>query len=150
MDHEVVPWPCKICDWLLHSPRDYYFRFILREKCQSGHEVWGTQKMYLNAYIVHWHGPTGFAVGETKEVPSRERQGPMTKKWCSSNFLMNFFGGGEDEDKRMVKLEFCFFLSTLPCLGIYMYKINTFTFGAWSFLLVHIQFTPSEGGGKAL
>ena len=63
---------------------------------------------------------------------------------------MNFFGGREDEDKRMVKLEFCFFLSTLPCLGIYMYKINTFTFGAWSFLLVHIQFTPSEGGGKAL
>ena len=28
-------------------------------------------------------------------------------------------------------------------LGIYQ-KISTFTFGAWSFLLVHNWFTPSE------
>ena len=25
-------------------------------------------KTYLNAYIIHWYGPTGFAVGEAKEV----------------------------------------------------------------------------------
>ena len=24
MDHEVVPWPCKICDWLLNSSWDHF------------------------------------------------------------------------------------------------------------------------------
>ena len=30
-------------------------------------------------------------------------------------------------------------------LDTYFFKICTFTFGAWSFLLVHIWLTPSEG-----
>ena len=38
-------------------------------------------------------------------------------------------------DKKMVKLDF----------WAYTKKISTFTFGAWSFLLVHIWFTPNEG-----
>jgi hypothetical protein len=24
MDHEVIPRPCKICDWLLNSSRDHF------------------------------------------------------------------------------------------------------------------------------
>ena len=47
------------------------------------------------------------------------------------------------EDKRMIKLYF-FFPSKWPLLGICK-KISTFTLNAWSFLLVHIRFTPSEG-----
>ena len=46
------------------------------------------------------------------------------------------------EDKRMVKLEF---LSKLPFLDIYQNNSTRSFFGAWSFLLVHIHFTPGEG-----
>ena len=43
------------------------------------------------------------------------------------------------ENRRMIKL--VFFPKKTALFG----HINTFTFGAWSFLLVHIPFTPSEG-----
>ena len=33
----------------------------------------------------------------------------MAKKCCYDNYLMIFFGGREDEDKRMVKLDFFLF-----------------------------------------
>ena len=26
------------------------------------------KKRYIKAYIIHWHDPTGFVVGDTKEV----------------------------------------------------------------------------------
>ena len=42
----------------------------------------------------------------------------------------------------MVKLEF---LSKLPFLDIYQKNSTRSFFGAWSFLFVHIHFTPSEG-----
>ena len=45
------------------------------------------------------------------------------------------------EDKRIVKLDF---FSKLPFLGIYQKRSPHSFFGAWSFLLVHIWFTPSE------
>ena len=57
-----------------------------------------------------------------KRCSSRKRQGPMTKKYCYSKFLMNSFYGEEKmktrDDKRMVKLD-SFFFSKLPILGIY-------------------------------
>ena len=43
----------------------------------------------------------------------------------------------------MVKLEF--FFPQLPGLGIYQENQHNHFFGAWSFILVHIRFTPSEG-----
>ena len=46
------------------------------------------------------------------------------------------------EVKRMVKLEF---FSKLPFLDIYYKKSTHSLFDAWSFLLVHMRFTPSEG-----
>ena len=46
-------------------------------------------------------------------------------------------------DKRMVKLDFLFF-SKLFFWAMYL-EINTFKFGTWSFFLVQIWFTPSEG-----
>ena len=67
MDHKVVPRPCKICDWLLNSSWDH-LGFTPRKKCHSGHKVWGPQKTYFNAYIIQWHGPTGFVGGETTNV----------------------------------------------------------------------------------
>ena len=49
------------------------------------------------------------------------------------------------KDKRMIKLEFFIYFSFSNFFLAYIKKIITFTFGAWSFLLVHIRFTPSEG-----
>jgi hypothetical protein len=46
------------------------------------------------------------------------------------------------EDKKMVKLDF-FFQNYL--YGHISKKSTHSLFGAWSFLLVHIWFTPSEG-----
>jgi hypothetical protein len=52
------------------------------------------------------------------------------------------FLGREFEDKRMVRLDFYFHFQKF---WAYLKKISTFTFGAWSFLLVHIWFTLSVG-----
>ena len=69
MDHEVVPRPYKICDWLLNSSSFWdHFGLHQGKKYQSDHEVRDPQKTYFKAYFIHWHGPKGFAVGETKEV----------------------------------------------------------------------------------
>ena len=46
------------------------------------------------------------------------------------------------EDTRMVKLET---QNHKPFFGRILEKMNTFTYGTWSFLLIHIWFTPSEG-----
>jgi hypothetical protein len=46
------------------------------------------------------------------------------------------------EDTRMVKLDF-FFKTTL--FGHVIKNSTRSLFGAWSFLLVYIRFTPSEG-----
>jgi hypothetical protein len=63
-DHEVVPRPCHIYDWLLNSSRDG-FGLHPRQKFQSDHGLWDPQKTYFNACIIRWHA---FAVGEAKEV----------------------------------------------------------------------------------
>ena len=62
MDHDVVPGPCKICDWLLNSLWDH-FDLHQEKKCQSDHGVWGPQKTHVEAYNIHWNDPTVFAVG---------------------------------------------------------------------------------------
>ena len=31
-------------------------------------EFQGPQNIYLKAYVIHWHGPTEFVMGEAKEV----------------------------------------------------------------------------------
>ena len=49
---ELVPWP---------------LRFTSSGKGKSDHGTWGPQKVYFKAYIIHYHGPMGFAVGEAKE-----------------------------------------------------------------------------------
>jgi hypothetical protein len=47
------------------------------------------------------------------------------------------------EDKGMVKLDFFSFKITL--FKHISHKSTHSIFGAWSFFLVHINFTPSEG-----
>jgi hypothetical protein len=67
MGLEVVPRSCQICDWLLNLSWDH-FGLYQGKNSQSDHEVQGPQKTYFKVYIIYWHGPTGFAVGEAKEV----------------------------------------------------------------------------------
>ena len=67
MDHEVIPRPCNIYNWLLNSSQDH-FGLHQGKKCHSDHEVRGPHKTYFKAYIIHWHGPTSNAVGEAKEM----------------------------------------------------------------------------------
>jgi hypothetical protein len=96
MDHEAVPRLSKICDWLLNSSQDH-FGLHQGKKCQSDHEVQGPQKTYFKAYIIHGHGPTCFAMGETKKMCSNK------KKARAHVSIMNVFGGKEDKDKRRQK-----------------------------------------------
>ena len=42
--------------------------YTKEKKCESDDGVRGHQKTYPKAYIIHWHGPTGFTVGEAKEL----------------------------------------------------------------------------------
>ena len=67
LDHEVVPRPCKfvIGCWTCPGTTSVYTK---GKKCQSDYDVRGPQKTCLKAYIIHWHGLMGFAVGEAKEV----------------------------------------------------------------------------------
>ena len=67
MDHEVVSRPCKISDWLLNSSWDH-FNLHQGKNCLSDYEVRGLQKTYFKAYIIYWHGPTDFAMRESKKM----------------------------------------------------------------------------------
>ena len=143
MNHEVVPRPCKICNWLLTSSWDHY-GLHQGKNGQSDHVVWGPHKTYLKAYVIHSHGPTGFVVGETKEVI-------WQKKHCYNDFLKIDIFFEEDkrktrEDKRMVKRELLFTLKTTTFFGHMLETSTPSIYDVWSsFLLVHIRFTPCEG-----
>jgi hypothetical protein len=41
--------------------------YIKKNKCKSDYKTWGFQKANFQAYIIHCHGPTSFAVGEAKK-----------------------------------------------------------------------------------
>ena len=62
MDLGVVPWSCRICDWVLTRPR------VGSVYTKSDRGVRGLEKACFKTYIIHPHGPMGVAVGEAKEV----------------------------------------------------------------------------------
>ena len=77
-----------------------------------------------------------------KRCSNSNRQGPMAEKRCCNQFSKEFLSGEGKiktrEDKRMVKLTSFF-------QGVYLKISIHILFGAWSSLLVHIQFASSEG-----
>jgi hypothetical protein len=79
-----------------------------------------------------------------KRCSCRKRQGPMAKKCYYNKLIMIFFRGREDEDKIMVKHDFFFKMANFWTY-IRRKKSTHSLFGPWSFLLIHIRFTPSEG-----
>ena len=89
--------------------------------------------------VLRWEGE--------KRCYGRKKQGPMAKKRCYNKYLLFFYWKKvkRSEDKRRQEngLTWIYF-STIPFLGIYMKKSAHPLFGAWLFLLVHIQCTPNE------
>ena len=99
-------------------------------------------KTHFKAYIIHSHGPSGFAMGEAKNCSSRKRQGSMTEKCCYTTILHNNNkngGGREDEDKEDMRMNKLDSSSKLPFLVIYSKKSAHSLYGAWSILFVHIS-----------
>ena len=117
-----------------------------KEKMSSDHGVWGPQKTYFKAYIIYWHGPRVLLWERQKRCYGRKMQGPMVEKYSYNQFLINFFYGEEEmkTKKRQKYDQIWFFFQKCP-FWTYIKKSTHSLFGAWSFLLVHIQFTPSEG-----
>ena len=76
----------------------------------------GSQRLIFEAYIIHCHGPTGFAVGEAKEVPTLQMLGdhgeevPFSLSIYLSIFVFVFFAKHfhsyeERKEEEMVKHE---------------------------------------------
>ena len=139
MDHEVVWRPCKIGDWLLNSSREH-FNLHQGTNVRVTMEFWGPQTI-LSTNMVHWVPWWE----RQKRCSSTHRQGPMAKNVVPIKFLWIFLLG-----KRIWRQEKTREWSNLNVikaglLDIYLKKSPHSLFGAWSFLLVHIRFTPSEG-----
>ena len=98
--------------------------------------LWG-----LNYMIQH-----GFAMGEAKRFSNRKMEEPMARKWCYNIYIeWNVCWGGNQDKRRQWNRDTLFYL-ILKSIGFgHLLKwINTLTFEAWSYLLVHIRFTPSR------
>ena len=155
MDHEVVPRPYKLCDWLLNSSHDH-FGLHQGKICQSDHGVRGPPKTYSKAYIIHWHGPMGFVVERQKTCSNIKRQGPMAKKCCYNKtsiilyiyiYNFNLILGREDEDKRgQANGQTWIIIFIIALLEIFK-KINTFIVlvhghSSWSTFGLHLVRGP--------
>ena len=55
----------------MNSSQDHFgLQQQKKKNCESEHGTWGPQKAYFQAYIIHCHGPTSFAVGDANEILS--------------------------------------------------------------------------------
>ena len=113
--------------------------YIKKKKCKSDHETWDLQNVYFHAYIMHCHGPTGFAMGEAKEVLSLHMMGPWQREAVlifSNNFVLLLFFlcqtfpwlRGKKERRRGQNRTWRKF-PKLPFLDIYFKKVCTSIFG---------------------
>ena len=125
MDHEVVPRPCKICNWLLKSSWGH-----------CGLHQGDNVKVTVEFKVPQRHilRPT-LSIGMVQRVLRWGRQNkPMAKKCYYDSIFLRIFLGEEKmktrEDKRMVKLEL-FFFQNCP-FWAYTKKTPKSLFGAWS------------------
>ena len=100
------------------------------------------QRHTFKAYIIHWHGLTGFAVGRQMRCYGRKKVGAHGRNDVMINFWWDVLWWRDDEEKRMLKFDF---LSQRCLFGTYTKQSTHSLLGAWSFLWIHIQFTPIEG-----
>ena len=145
MDHEVVPRPSKTCDWLLNSSPDHFGLH------QGKNDIVTMEFEVPKIRIVRPTFSTNMVQRvlrseRQKRCCGRKRQGPITKKYCYNEILVNVLWGREDEAKRRQRngQTWFFFLLKTALFGHILKESAHSLFGAWSFLLVHIRFTPSE------
>ena len=149
MDHDVVPRPMHVkyvngC-WTHPGATSVYIkektnvRVIMKFEVPKRHILRPTSSIDMVQRVLWW--------GRQKRCSCRKRQGPMPEKCCYNKFFDGIFMGEEKmktrEDKKMTSSEF-FFNQNYPFWAC-NWKSTHSLFGAQSFLLVRIQFTPSEG-----
>ena len=78
MDHEVVPRPCKICDWLLNSYEDHFIlhqeknvRATMEFKVPKRHMLRPTLSTNMVQWVFWWE--------RQKMYYGRKSQGPTAK-----------------------------------------------------------------------
>ena len=118
----------------------------------SDHGIWGPQKAYFHAYIIHCHGPTCLVVGDSerqKRFSPYKYQGAVAKK-CRFYIILYFYiypncfhsyEQWREEEGEMSNMKK--FLKTV-FLDILKIKSTHPLFGAWSLLFVHVRFTPNH------
>ena len=146
MDHEVVPRPCKICDWLLNSSWDHFglhqgnnVRVIMEFEVPKRHILRTRLSTDMVQCVLQWE--------RQKKRSRRKRQGPMAKKWRYDKKINEImFWGREDEDKKRQENDqtlFCF-----KCLfWAYLKKNQHFHFlvhghSSWSTFGLHLVRGP--------
>lgn len=76
--------------WLTVELNFSPLQFTLRKKnCKSDHGVFGPQKTYFQAYIIHYHDPTDIAVSRKKEDLSLPKSTDHDREMLST-FLFLF------------------------------------------------------------
>ena len=125
MDHQVVPRPCKVCDWLLNSPRDHFGLHRGKKMSEGSWSSRSPKDIFWGLhYPLTWSN--GFCYVRGKRGPLVEKgTEPMVKKPC-----YRFFGGKEDEDKsREMNGRTWIFFSSQNCFFlIYFQQFTTFTY----------------------
>ena len=100
MDHEIVPRPCKICDWWLNSSHDLFslhqgqnVKVTMNFEVPKRHILRSTLSTGMVKRILWWE--------RQKRCSSRKMRGLMVEKCCYNKFSMIFFynyfwrGGGD-------------------------------------------------------
>ena len=135
-----VPRPCKICDWQLNSSWDHFglqqgkrVRVIMEFEISKRHILGFTLSIEMVKWVLRWE--------RQKRCSGKKRQGPMAEEYYYNKVLMNFYLKNEDK-RRLKNGRTWFFLQSF--LGHKSKKSTQSLFGAWSFLVVQIWFTPSE------
>ena len=143
MDHEVVPRPCKISDWLFNSSRDHLC-LHQGEKPELPWSLRSPKDMFLRPtlsinmvqWVLRWE--------RQKRRSSRKKVGKLCYNWIWNEHFLGKRKWRQHKTREWPNLIFFFlFFPKMPFVEFK--KAAHWLYSAWSFLLVHIWFTPSEG-----
>ena len=132
--------------YVLHQ--DFFLRVTM--------ELEGPKRLIFYAYVIHCHDPMGFVVGEAIEVVSLQMFGTVAEICRFNSFNIDFHCffflllpnvfivtrkvGGEEWEKVKHEVN----SENYPFWTYIKKKLACPLLGAWSFLLVHVHFTPSQ------
>lgn len=141
MDHAAVPCSSKTYNWPLNLSHDHFNLHIKNNNVRVSMELEVPERLIFHAYNIHCRGHTGFVARETKEVLLLQRPRDMAKN-AVLIFLINVFKiittfKRKKRDNKGRNFSFKIFFPYYP---IWTHP----SFGAWSTLFVHVQFTSSE------